>query len=90
MAEKELKFVCPKCNGNKLTQICKTRKYFTATKIVDDGQFGNIEFDYANATEDDLDPVEFCCDDCGYQLKDEIDEEIWDSSDAVDWIKKNC
>lgn len=87
----ELEFECPKCSGTELIQKCKTYKYIPVSQIIDDGsKFGDVEFDYANMTEDDLEPIVFCCGCCGHELVDAIGEEIWDISDIPNWVKENC
>ena len=89
MAKENLKFVCPKCGGNKLGQIQEVPMMYPITEIDPDGDF---EYDTNNAIDagGDVETISHECMDCGFIITKESGFPMVDLQDAANWIKNNC
>jgi len=74
-----LKFVCPKCKGNRL-ECCEDGPY--SSEVVHIGEDGDFDYGMIQA---DGSVDRFQCFNCGFVLA-----EINDVMEVVDWIKENC
>lgn len=81
---KGLQFICPNCEDTKLQCCMDDGNSSIVTVIHEDGQF---EYD-GDPTDGDL--SHYQCDCCGMRLMNDIDLEIQDDEEIVEWIKKNC
>jgi len=82
--EDGLKFICPSCGDHRL-ECCEDGPYVSEILCIDED--GDFDYGEINAS-GEVD--RFQCVDCGYILKDVMEECITDNEDVIEWIKENC
>ena len=83
---KRLKFVCPNCDGSRLSHIEDSG--IIQSEIIDFSEDGNFSYDPPIITESESHSFQ-CCD-CNFILVDKHNNNIVDVDKAAKWIKKNC
>jgi len=82
----KLKFKCPKCNGNRLEEVC--------TQVVQSSEITDIDaenelLDYGGTSYDGGELSHYQCLECSYVLIDE-DVAVETVEDLIAWLKENC
>ena len=81
---KELKFICPECNGDILALGLEGYHSCNVAFIDEEGDFEYNQIYSLGYT------LNWHCSKCGNILKDKRNNIITDNLEVVEWIKENC